>query len=391
VGAGRPAADMQPPVVPPGDAERVHAPASRCGHLATSAGAAAAWRGARGCPAAVPGGAQLPRECDWCEGTALSSCTLAQLDSALLRAAASGDAGKIALLVRDGALVNAAPVSPAGRLIFPLDCVGWAPMHYAAAAGHSDCIYLLWQLGADAARATPGHRWTPLHLAAAFGHVEAAEMLLDIGCQVDARTEGECSVAGGGGGGGWGGFTALHVAAAAEHEHVVEALHRLHANITLTDYAGRTALTLAQLSNTLREGLPGGRGGVGAEGAGGEGWVGEGGCAEGIGGGGRGRERNGGGIRKSETVKLLIRIEEYYERFVLGNNCRLLTTAEVAVPADESVGVGRDVVEGILPPLSQEEEHTEECGYSTGGHSYSGYASTFGTHKLGDWQKFSEV
>jgi len=165
VGAVRPAADMQPPPVPPEGVDRLRAPAARCSR---GAGAAAPGCGEQGHSAAGPGGAQLPRECNLCEGT------LAQLDGELVRAAASGDAELIALLVRHGALVNAATAVPAGRLIFPLDCVGWAPIHYAAASGHCDSIYLLWQLGADAARATPFHHWTPLHLAAAFGHAKAA-------------------------------------------------------------------------------------------------------------------------------------------------------------------------------------------------------------------------
>ena len=164
--------------------------------------------------------------------------TQSELDEMLMVAADVGNRSLIQALGAHGASVKSSNTIAAGRLEFPLDGVGWTAIHYAAARGHSECVYMLWQLGAETTWPTRTHLWTPLHLAAAFGHVHTAETLLEIGCDVDARAAGATpasidaraagvaagvaaqpipAVSGGGEGsfaGGWGGATPLHIAAA---------------------------------------------------------------------------------------------------------------------------------------------------------------------------------
>jgi hypothetical protein len=267
--------------------------------------------------------------CDMC------SMTLAQLDQALLRAAENGTSHLIEALRLHGALINTTNWTPGGRLIFPLDYVGWTAMHYAAANGHSTCLYLLWQLGADESQATPIHKWTPLHLAAAYGHVQATEMLLDLGCPVDSRSAGDP----GGTLDAWGGSTALHVAAAMGQEHTIEVLHRLHANVSIRDYRGRTALEVAKEAAAL------------------------------------------GGYNCTPSLKLLRRIEEYQRRFVMTSSCIRKTPLTVrALPSDFPPG---ERIEALPIRTIVQDEETEEYGHSTGGDSYSAYASAFGSHKFG--------
>ena len=68
------------------------------------------------------------------------------------------------------------------------DWAGRAPLMCAALSGHTDCVRLLLQRGADVNK----HSWngnTSAHYAAEHGHKEALLVLLDGGCDVDATDD----------------------------------------------------------------------------------------------------------------------------------------------------------------------------------------------------------
>ena len=313
----------------------------------------------------------------------LCTRTCADLDALLLAAADSGDAGEVEALVQHGASVTASNTRPHGRLVFPLDGVGWTPLHFAAARGHSACVRRLWQLGAEPAHTTPLHQWTPLHLAAAFGHVQTSELLIDLGCPVDARASG---VQGGGergaAGVGWGGATALHIAAAMAQEHTIEALHRLQANASLTDFSGRTALEIAAEAAAFW-----GAAGQAPLIPGQESTT----AGSGCGGGGGGGSSHASGLvgvpdAVASAVKLLRRIHAYTLHFdAAGARMRLGQAYQQPSGQGPGGASGEPLVALPLRSLAQDEE-TESVGKSTGGDTYSGYASAFGAHKPGSWQ-----
>ena len=69
-----------------------------------------------------------------------------------------------------------------------LDWAGRAPLMYAAQGGHTDCVRLLLQRGADVNNRSRD-RGTAAHYAAEHGHKEALLVLLDGGCDVDATDD----------------------------------------------------------------------------------------------------------------------------------------------------------------------------------------------------------
>lgn len=117
-------------------------------------------------------------------------------DTALMMASLGGHLGIVKLLVEKGAAVNQG---------------GWAPLHYAAFAGHGEVAQFLIGNGADRnARAPNG--FSPLMLAARGGHVAAARVLLYEDADVGIR--------------GPNGETALAIARANKNEELVELLRR---------------------------------------------------------------------------------------------------------------------------------------------------------------------
>jgi hypothetical protein len=84
------------------------------------------------------------------------------------------------------------------------------------------------------------------------------------------------------------------------------------------------------------------------------------------------------------AVKILRRTEAYMLEFVHSPRCQPVTVTEVQATLGDRE-YGKAMVP--LPPVTMEqEEETDECGHSTGGESYSGYASAFGGHKFGGWE-----
>ena len=127
--------------------------------------------------------------------------------TALHLAASEGKSGTVALLIADGARVDARSTprcTPlhhaatsgdlatvialiAGRSeIDATDVDGRTALHYAAVGGHADVVALLLSVGAQPAAPTTKLA-TPLHFAAAFGFTTGARLLLDAGAPVDAR------------------------------------------------------------------------------------------------------------------------------------------------------------------------------------------------------------
>ena len=102
-------------------------------------------------------------------------------DSALRDAAARGDIDTLrALLDAECDTSN----------IDSLDWVGLAPLTYAARGGHTDCVRLLLQRGADVNQRSRSSS-TSAHRAAERGHTGSLLALLDAGCDVDAKDKWE--------------------------------------------------------------------------------------------------------------------------------------------------------------------------------------------------------
>jgi hemoglobin len=98
-------------------------------------------------------------------------------DRTLLHAAAAaGDAGFVALLLKLGADVSAGVHSP-------LYCVG----NECLTPSGADVVRLLVQAGADVNAAEGPKRCTALHMAARRGNVDVAAALLDCGADIDSR------------------------------------------------------------------------------------------------------------------------------------------------------------------------------------------------------------
>uniref|UniRef100_A0A7R9ZYG5 Uncharacterized protein n=1 Tax=Pyrodinium bahamense TaxID=73915 RepID=A0A7R9ZYG5_9DINO len=96
--------------------------------------------------------------------------------SALFLAALGGHVGSATVLLDAGASVNSAAMD------------GATPLHTAVDRGHTQVVELLLWHRANAAAKAKGSR-TPLHTAAERGCLEAAEALLANGAEIDARAE----------------------------------------------------------------------------------------------------------------------------------------------------------------------------------------------------------
>ncbi|ELU01006.1 hypothetical protein CAPTEDRAFT_107377 [Capitella teleta] len=88
-------------------------------------------------------------------------------------AAANGHSACLSLLLDRGADVNISRVDHT------------SPLHVSAAEGHINCLQQLLMLGADVT-AADHNQWTPLHWAAALGRAECCSVLLDRGARLDA-------------------------------------------------------------------------------------------------------------------------------------------------------------------------------------------------------------
>ena len=103
---------------------------------------------------------------------------LRSLDSALRDAATRGDVDTLRALL--DAECDTTEIDS-------LDWVGKAPLMYAAQGGHTECVRLLLEHGADVNKPSAS-RSTAAHYAAERGHKETLLALLDdVGCDVDAR------------------------------------------------------------------------------------------------------------------------------------------------------------------------------------------------------------
>jgi ankyrin repeat protein len=116
----------------------------------------------------------------------------------LLEATYSGDAARVASLIRSGADVNAA------------NQFGATPMSQAAMRGDAGILRLLLKAGANP-DSPNAEGETALMIVARTGNVDAARLLVEAGAKVDAREN-------------WGGQTALIWAAAQDHPEMIRFL-----------------------------------------------------------------------------------------------------------------------------------------------------------------------
>lgn len=99
--------------------------------------------------------------------------TNASNETALMLVALQGDLDSARVLVERGAQVNRP---------------GWAPLHYAAAAGHLQTIEFLLEQSAYIDAESP-NRTTPLMMAARHKHTNAVQLLVDAGADPTLRNE----------------------------------------------------------------------------------------------------------------------------------------------------------------------------------------------------------
>ena len=79
--------------------------------------------------------------------------------------------------------------SPSAPLLYwPVDGeteLGFTALHLAASQGHSGCVSLLLQAGADLSHRSNALQYTPLHIAAHSGRLEAVRLLLRAGADAE--------------------------------------------------------------------------------------------------------------------------------------------------------------------------------------------------------------
>jgi ankyrin repeat protein len=176
--------------------------------------------------------------------------------SALMLAAQQGDADMVARLIAAGADINAtnpnggtplmyaslggnpevtAQLLAAGARPGEKAKLGWTALAVAAVKGRTDVIRVLLEAGADQ-QVQDTYGWTPLMRAADSRRLEVVRVLLGSpGVNLDARQEY--------------GQTALHIAAAAGDDAIVNLLVASGADVTARDNRGNTPAAIARLAD----------------------------------------------------------------------------------------------------------------------------------------------
>ena len=133
------------------------------------------------------------------------------MEAALVHAAASGDVSTVAMLLSQGARVDAREQ-------------GWTPLLVAANYGHTKVCELLLDNGSDLEEKYPLTQHTALHLAALYGHESLLRLLLKSKPNLNIRNRRES--------------TPLHSASQEGHLTCVKKLLEAGADQLLPDYQG---------------------------------------------------------------------------------------------------------------------------------------------------------
>lgn len=115
-------------------------------------------------------------------------------DTALMIAAFKANREAVRMLLAKGAQVNRS---------------GWAPLHYAAAAGDNEIVQMLMDKDADLDAKSPNNT-TPIMMAARGGHILTVKLLLDAGADATLKNDA--------------GMTAIDFAQQGGHKDIVEGL-----------------------------------------------------------------------------------------------------------------------------------------------------------------------
>ena len=138
---------------------------------------------------------------------------------ALIKAASGGDVQTLSRLLKGGADANAQDPQRCGAM-------QWAVYH-----GHTECVRLLVEHGADIHRQVFGYKNTALGWAAIWGHTEIVRLLLAAGAVPGAQNSF--------------GETPLHCAAEKGHVDIIRLLLDRYADIHAADEQGNTPLHFA--------------------------------------------------------------------------------------------------------------------------------------------------
>ena len=149
--------------------------------------------------------------------------------TALMYAVAAGDLGTVKLLLANGADINGQSVN------------GWTALMMAAAKNRIDIAAMLVARAADV-NLPDVYGWTPLMRAAYAGHADIVDILLS---QPSVVINGRNDQ----------GQTALHLAAIQGQPYIVQALLERGAQADMTDFAGRTARSIARAQGHNLPGL----------------------------------------------------------------------------------------------------------------------------------------
>ena len=98
------------------------------------------------------------------------------MDTALVYAAADGNASKVAELLSKGVRVEAREQ-------------GFTPLLVAAQSGHIEVCELLLAAGSDVGEMMPNTQSTPLHFAAIYGHERIIQLLLSHKADINSRSK----------------------------------------------------------------------------------------------------------------------------------------------------------------------------------------------------------